>query len=278
MITLKPATTANLEYIEQLLAVNGLPIADIPSKLDSMFLGQVDSEIVGIGGIELYGVYGLLRSLAIALAYRKKGYGRAIAEQLMAYAQSKGVRQVYLLTTLESGFFTKMGFEQVDRDAVPPIIQNTSQFVSLCPTTAICLRKVLSLPKVMFVCKKNSRRSQMAEGFTRIFGSGKVEVTSSGLESSQVDPITMQVMSEIGIDISLQTSKPLSDFDPANYDAVISLCGCGVNLPEAWVLRDIFEDWQLDDPEGEGIDKFREVRDLVKVKVMDLIERLARAY
>ncbi|WP_026103120.1 arsenate reductase, glutathione/glutaredoxin type [Pseudanabaena sp. PCC 6802] len=130
----------------------------------------------------------------------------------------------------------------------------------------------------MFVCKKNSRRSQMAEGFTRIFGSGKVEVTSSGLESSQVDPITMQVMSEIGIDISLQTSKPLSDFDPANYDAVISLCGCGVNLPEAWVLRDIFEDWQLDDPEGEGIDKFREVRDLVKVKVMDLIERLARAY
>jgi len=61
---------------------------------------------------------------------------------------------------------------------------------------------------------KNSRRSQMAEGFTRTLGQEKVSVTSSGLEASHVDPMTVQVMSEIGIDISNQTSKPLSDFNP----------------------------------------------------------------
>lgn len=130
------------------------------------------------------------------------------------------------------------------------------------------------MKKVMFVCKKNSRRSQMAEGFARTLGEGKIAVNSSGLAGSQVDPITVEVMSEIGIDISNQISQPLSDFQPEDYDAVISLCGCGVNLPEAWVLREVFEDWQLDDPEGHSIDTFRRVRDEVKERVVKLITSL----
>lgn len=130
------------------------------------------------------------------------------------------------------------------------------------------------MKKVMFVCKKNSRRSQMAEGFARTLGAGKIAVNSSGLAASEVDPITVEVMSEIGIDISNQTSKPLSDFNPEDYDAVISLCGCGVNLPQAWILRETFEDWQLDDPEGESIDTFRRVRDEVKERVVNLITAL----
>ncbi|WP_243147462.1 arsenate reductase, glutathione/glutaredoxin type [Scytonema sp. UIC 10036] len=130
------------------------------------------------------------------------------------------------------------------------------------------------MKRVMFVCKKNSRRSQMAEGFARTLGEGKIAVDSSGLAASEVDPITTQVMSEIGIDISDQTSKPLSDFNALDYDAVISLCGCGVNLPEQWVLREVFEDWQLDDPEGQDIDTFRRVRDEVKERVVKLITSL----
>lgn len=112
------------------------------------------------------------------------------------------------------------------------------------------------MKKVMFVCKHNSRRSQMAEGFTKILGKDNIAVTSAGLAVSQINPFAIEVMSEIGIDISNQTSKPLENFHPEEYDAVISLCGCGMNLPEAWVLRDIFEDWQLDDPQGESIETF----------------------
>ncbi|WP_192881572.1 arsenate reductase, glutathione/glutaredoxin type [Nostoc sp. CENA543] len=128
---------------------------------------------------------------------------------------------------------------------------------------------------VMFVCKHNSRRSQMAEGFARTLGEGKINVTSSGLAINEVDPITVQVMSEVGIDISQQYSKPLDNFNPKDYDIVISLCGCGVNLPEAWVIREVFEDWQLDDPEGESIDTFRRVRDEVKERVVKLISSLS---
>ena len=127
----------------------------------------------------------------------------------------------------------------------------------------------------MFVCKKNSRRSQMAEGFARALGEGKVAAASSGLEASLVDPTTVQVMSEVGIDIREQTSKPLSDFRSYDYDAVISLCGCGVNLPGEWVVRDVFEDWQLEDPEGQSIKTFRRVRDQVKERVEKLILSLS---
>jgi arsenate reductase len=127
----------------------------------------------------------------------------------------------------------------------------------------------------MFVCKKNSCRSQMAEGFARYLGEGKIDVTSSGLEASEVNSTAVEVMSEIGIDISSQTSKPLSDFQPQDYDIVISLCGCGVNLPEAWVLREVFQDWQLDDPADQPIETFHRVRDEIKERVETLIESVA---
>lgn len=131
------------------------------------------------------------------------------------------------------------------------------------------------MKRVMFVCKRNSCRSQMAEGFARTLGEGKISVTSSGLEASKVHPTAVQVMSEIGIDISNQTSNPLSDFKPEDYDAVISLCGCGVNLPQDWVLREVFQDWQLDDPDGQPIETFHRVRDEVKERVAKLIESLS---
>ncbi|MBC5796370.1 arsenate reductase, glutathione/glutaredoxin type [Sphaerospermopsis sp. LEGE 00249] len=127
----------------------------------------------------------------------------------------------------------------------------------------------------MFVCNKNSRRSQMAEGFAKTLGQGKIEVYSSGLAASEVDPITVQVMLEVGIDISDQTSKPFTNFNPEDFDAVISLCGCGVNLPQEWLLREVFADWQLDDPQGENIDTFRRIRDEVKERVIKLIADLS---
>jgi arsenate reductase len=115
----------------------------------------------------------------------------------------------------------------------------------------------------------------MAEGFAKTLGEGKIAVTSSGLEASHVHPRAIQVMEEIDVDIKDQTSKPLSDFQAQDYDAVISLCGCGVNLPDEWVLRDVFEDWQLDDPDGQPLDTFYRVRDEIKEKVAQLIEKLS---
>lgn len=131
------------------------------------------------------------------------------------------------------------------------------------------------MKRIMFVCKHNSRRSHMAEGFAKILGGKEVEVASAGLEASQVDPLTIQVMEEVGIDISAHTSNALSEFEPDTFDAVISLCGCGVDLPAAWQARPFFADWQLDDPAGQSISVFRHIRDQVKTCVTDLIQTLS---
>jgi arsenate reductase len=129
------------------------------------------------------------------------------------------------------------------------------------------------MKRVMFVCKKNSARSQMAEGFGKTLGQGKIEVTSSGLEASVVRPEAIATMKEIEIDITNQTSKALSDFKAEDFDVVISLCGCGVNLPPEWVVREVFEDWQLDDP-AEQPEIFPRVRDEIQERVTGLIKSL----
>ncbi|MBC7516149.1 MAG: arsenate reductase, glutathione/glutaredoxin type [Alkalinema sp. FL-bin-369] len=126
------------------------------------------------------------------------------------------------------------------------------------------------MKRVMFVCKKNSARSQMAEGFAKHLGAGKIEVTSSGLEKSSVRPEAIATMKDAGIDITEQNSNALSEFKPEDFDIVISLCGCGVNLPPEWVQREMFEDWQLDDP-AEQPEIFPRVRDEVKARVETLI-------
>ena len=113
----------------------------------------------------------------------------------------------------------------------------------------------------------------MAEGFAKRIGKGKIEVVSSGLEASSVRPEAIATMADIGIDISDQTSDALADFDAENFDAVISLCGCGVNLPEAWVKRAYFDDWQLEDP-AERPEIFPEIRDEIKKRVTDLVDKL----
>jgi arsenate reductase len=127
------------------------------------------------------------------------------------------------------------------------------------------------MTKIMFACKKNSCRSQMAEGFARKLGAGKFEITSAGIEASQVHPTAIEVMSEIGIDISNQTSKPISHFQASDYPTVISLCGCGVSLPKEWLSQEVFEDWQLDDPDGQPIETFRRIRDEIKERVSNLL-------
>jgi arsenate reductase (thioredoxin) len=129
------------------------------------------------------------------------------------------------------------------------------------------------MKRVMFVCKKNSARSQMADAFANRYGDGKITVTSSGLEKSQVNLGAIAAMDSIGIDIRKQTSNALSEFRSEDFDVVISLCGCGVNLPPDWTKRELFEDWQLEDP-AEKPELFPEVRDEVERRARDLIDRV----
>jgi arsenate reductase len=131
--------------------------------------------------------------------------------------------------------------------------------------------------KVMFVCTGNSARSQMAEGFARQYGHGRVEAHSAGMAPSRLNPHAVTVMREKGIDISGQQSKAF-DWDVARQmDVVVTVCGhanesCPVLPPEVKRLH-----WPLEDPaaatgtDAEILATFRRIRDQVESRVRDLL-------
>ena len=143
-VNLRKATRADLPLIEKLLMSNNLPYEDIRSKIDSLFIGYAGSKVAGMGGVEIYRNYGLLRSVVIERSIRGKGYGEALCIKLIEYARLKGVTEIYLLTTTADGFFEKIGFERFDRNMAPAVIQNTTEFKNLCPSSAVCMRMKIS--------------------------------------------------------------------------------------------------------------------------------------
>lgn len=143
-IKLKKATKRDLPLIEKRLRENELPYDDLPSKLDFMFVGHIDTKVAGIVGVEIYGKYGLLRSLVVEEPFRGKGYGRAWCLQTIEYAKSRGVGELYLLTATAEKFFQKIGFESIDRKLAPEVIQQTSQFSQgCCSISAVCMRLII---------------------------------------------------------------------------------------------------------------------------------------
>ncbi len=127
------------------------------------------------------------------------------------------------------------------------------------------------MKKVAFVCIHNSCRSQMAEGFGLKLGEGVFESYSAGTEDyPQVKPGAVEVMEEIGINMSAHKPKLISDI-PEDIDILITM-GCGVECP--YVPCSHREDWGLEDPSGGPIEGFRNTRDIIKEKVLDLKARI----
>ncbi len=114
----------------------------------------------------------------------------------------------------------------------------------------------------------------MAEGYAKHYGKGKVQVKSTGTKpASRVSSNGTQVMGEEGIDISNQYPKGLSDSDFKWADRII-LMGCEVECPNIGPFSEKVEDWGIDDPIDQPIEFYREIRDEIKKKVMDLLDRI----
>lgn len=126
--------------------------------------------------------------------------------------------------------------------------------------------------RVLFVCVENSNRSQMAEAFARMHGGAGVEAHSSGSRPlGRVNPRAIEFMAERGYDLMVHTSKPLTAIPDVEFDAAITM-GCGDNCP--LVRARVREDWGIPDPKDLPADQFREVRDLIERKVVELLTRL----
>jgi arsenate reductase len=127
--------------------------------------------------------------------------------------------------------------------------------------------------RLLFVCVGNSCRSQMAEGFARAMGGDKVMASSAGtMSADRVAPKAVEVMAELGVDISHHEPKPLTKEMLDSADRVF-IMGCDAKryCPTTWL--DDAEDWDLEDPMGQGVEKYREVRDLIRVHMERTLRR-----
>jgi arsenate reductase (thioredoxin) len=125
---------------------------------------------------------------------------------------------------------------------------------------------------VLFVCVHNAGRSQMAAGWLKKIAGDRIEIWSAGAEpADQINPVAVEAMREVGIDISGETPKILITDSVSRADVVITM-GCGDTCPYFPGKR--YEDWELTDPAGQGIDVVRQVRDDIKARIETLVNEL----
>ena len=125
---------------------------------------------------------------------------------------------------------------------------------------------------MLFVCVHNAGRSQMAAGLVKLRSKGRVHVRSAGsAPGDEINPAVVEVMTEIGVDMSEEFPKPLTDEVVRAADVVITM-GCGDACPIYPGKR--YEDWTLEDPDGKDVATVRRIRDEIDARVQRLVAEL----
>lgn len=143
--TIRSAGSNDYGAISELLKSAGLPIGDVSEHAPAHFyvaLGD-DGVVLGCVGIERYGPEALLRSLAVSLVAQGQGVGAALVATVEREAAAAGVERLFLLTTSAQAYFEACGYRVVDRGEASSEVRATTQFASLCPSSAACMMKRL---------------------------------------------------------------------------------------------------------------------------------------
>lgn len=141
---LRIATSEDTESIRALLENNGLPTSDLISSKPQFIVACEGETIVAAGALQRFASTALLRSVAVAPHRRGTGLGRILVEDLERIARAARIWQVILLTQTAQPFFEQQGYRVIERYEVPPDVQGSEEFRSLCPASATCMAKTLA--------------------------------------------------------------------------------------------------------------------------------------
>ena len=139
-LVLEPANPSDLAGIERLLAANQLPTDGVGQCLDSAIVVRDKGRVIACAALETYQSGVLLRSVAVDQSFRGRGLGKRVIGAALALARAGDARTAYLLTTTAAGFFSRFGFERIDRPDVPHDVQPSIEFTSACPSSATVMR------------------------------------------------------------------------------------------------------------------------------------------
>lgn len=143
---LRAARAADLPSIEKLLTASQLPLAGVADSLPGFIVAESDGAIVGSAALEVCCDNALLRSVAVAPEWRSRGLGRALVSRVIADAEARGLRALYLLTTTAEHYFPSFGFQEIPRDQVPADVQGTEEFRDACPASAVVMCRECASP------------------------------------------------------------------------------------------------------------------------------------
>jgi len=127
-------------------------------------------------------------------------------------------------------------------------------------------------PHILFLCVHNAGRSQMAAAFAREMSKGRIVIDSAGSDpGDMLNPVVIEAMKELGIDISNESPKKLTDQMGRDADVIVTM-GCGDACPVYPGKR--YEDWELEDPSGKDLSEVRAIRNAIAYRVMVLVNKL----
>lgn len=139
-IAIEAARPDDERAVLALLSANSLPPDGVADCLSSAFVARDGDQLIGVAALEVYSDGGLLRSVAVDASARGHGLGQRLTSAALDLAATLNLPAVYLLTTTAERFFPKCGFVRVSRDQVPPGVQQSVEFRSACPSTAVAMR------------------------------------------------------------------------------------------------------------------------------------------
>src|SRR3712207_4548223 len=143
-VLLRRASDRDLAAVERLLTASSLPLEGVAENLASFVVAESGGDLVGVAGLEVCCNNALLRSTAVDPAWRGRGVGRQLVERVIAEAEARGIRALYLLTTTAERYFPSFGFARTTREAVPDEVRATAEFQGACPASAVVLSRALA--------------------------------------------------------------------------------------------------------------------------------------
>jgi N-acetylglutamate synthase-like GNAT family acetyltransferase len=139
--TFREAKATDLDAVRGLLREADLPVEGLEEQFGPTYVVvESGAAIVAAGGLEVYGPYGLLRSVVVSPSQRSAGLGAEVVRNRLSRARRAGLRSVYLLTTTVPRFFEKLGFERVDRETFPAEVKASREFSDVCPQSAVAMQ------------------------------------------------------------------------------------------------------------------------------------------
>ena len=144
VVSYTSAQDEDVEAIIALLKTNNLPISDLATGHRMFLVAHANNQVIGCVAIEIYGEAGLLRSLVLNKSFSGKGIGQQLVTEAETWSCNNGIKELYLLTTTAAEFFPKMGWKNTERTTVPESIAQSSEFSSVCPSTAVCMSKTIN--------------------------------------------------------------------------------------------------------------------------------------